>query len=111
MPGRVMLGLAPGKRNRSEFETQGLADGPFLSLGRVIIGIVSGLVVFGAGYDIRHPGGFLTDCDKPHINQCQPSPGSGVPMSIWIALAALAAVSIIAWPYLKSAVRMARHRT
>jgi hypothetical protein len=38
-------------------------------------------------------------------------PAPGKRMSIWIALAALAAVSIIAWPYLKSAVRMARHRT
>jgi len=111
MPGRVMLGLAPGKRNRSEFETEGLADGPFLSLGRVVIGIVSGLAVFGVGYDIRHPGGFLTYCDNPHSSRCQPPPGSGVPMSIWIGLAALTAVSIIAWPYLKYAVGMARHQT
>jgi hypothetical protein len=111
MPGRVMLGLAPGKRNRAEFGTQGLADGPFLSLARVIIGIVSGLVVFGAGFDLNHPGGILTDCGKPYSNRCQPPPGSGVPMSIWIALAALTAAIIIAWPFLMYAVKMARHRT
>jgi hypothetical protein len=111
MPGRVMLGLAPGKRNRAEFETQGLDDGPFLSLARVIIGIVAGLLVVGIGYDIRHPGGFLTDCPGPHSLRCQPVPGSGVPMVNWVALALLTASIIIAWPFLKYAVKMVRHRT
>jgi len=106
-----MLGLAPGKRNRAEFETQGLDDGPFLGLARVIIGILAGLVVFGIGYDIRHPGGLLTDCQKPHGANCPPLPGSGVPMVNWIALALLVTAIIIAWPFLKYAVKMVRHQT
>lgn len=111
MPGRVMLGLAPGKRNRAEFETQGLDDGPFLSLARVMIGIVAGLVVFGFGYDIRHPGGLVSYCAMPQSRRCQPPPASGVPMSIWIALALFTAAIIIAWPFLKYAVNMVRHGT
>jgi hypothetical protein len=110
MPGRVMFGLAPGKRNRAEFEAQGLADGPFLSLARVIIGIGSGLFVFGFGYDLHHPGGLLGYCAMPRSRRCQPPLGSRVPMLIWIALAALTAAIIITWPYLKYAVKTVRHR-
>jgi hypothetical protein len=105
-----MLGLAPGKRNRAEFETQALADGPLLSLARVAIAIVAGLVVFGFGYDIGHPGGLVSYCAMPHSHRCQPPPGSGVPMSMWIALALLTFAIIIAWPILMYAVKMVRHQ-
>src|SRR5262249_25508758 len=97
IPGRVRLGLAPGRRNGAECETQGAEDARCRGLARVIMGILAGLVVFGSGYDIRHPGGLQTDCQKPHGANCPPLPGSGVPMVNWIALALLATAIIIAW--------------
>jgi hypothetical protein len=106
MPGRTFIGLDPRERNRAEFETAGLSDGPFLSLARVVIGIVAGLIVVGVGYDLHHPGGFLTDCQNGSP-KCDVPPGSTVPMSVWLGLAVLVAAVIIAWPYLKYALKMA----
>jgi len=110
MPGRTFIGLDPGERNRAEFETAGLSDGPFLSLARVVIGIIGGLIVAGVGYDLHHPGGFLTDCQKAHPGNCAVPPGGSVAMSLWLGLAVLAAAVIIAWPYLKYALKMALGR-
>ena len=111
MPGRTFIGLDPRERNRAEFETAGLADGPFLSLARVVIGIVAGLIVAGVGYDLHHPGGLLSDCQKADPNNCALPPGGSVAMSLWLGLAVLATAVIIAWPYLKYALKMALGRT
>lgn len=108
MPGRTFIGLDPSERNRAEFETAGLADGAFVSLPRVVIGIVVGLIVAGVGYDLHHPGGLLSDCQKAHPNNCALPPGGSVAMSLWLGLALLATAFIIAWPYLKYASKMAR---
>jgi hypothetical protein len=106
MPGRTFIGLDPRERNRAEFETAGLSDGPFLSLARVVIGIVVGLIVAGVGYDLHHPGGILTNCQTAHQGDCAVSAG-GIAMSLWLGLAVLAGAVIIAWPYLKYALKMA----
>ena len=110
MPGRTFIGLDPGERNRAEFETAGLADGPFLSLARVVIGIVVGLIVAGIGYDLHHPGGLLTDCQQSYVQDCAGPHRGGTPMSIWVGVAVLATAFIIAWPYLKYALKMALGR-
>ena len=110
MPGRAFIGLDPSERNRAEFETAGLADGPFLSLARVVIGIVVGLIVAGVGYDLHHPGGLLSDCPNAHATNCALPPGGHVAMSLWLGLAVLATAIIIAWPYLKYALKMALGR-
>src|SRR6476646_10065053 len=110
MPGRTFIGLDPSERNRAEFETAGLADGPFLSLARVVIGIVVGLIVAGVGYDLRHPGGLLSDCQKAHPSDCALPPGGSIAMSLWLGLAVLAAAVVIAWPFLKYALKMALGR-
>ena len=110
MPGPMLIGLDPSKRNRSEFETAGLADGPFLSLARVVIGIVVGLIVAGVGYGLHHPGGLMSDCQKAHPNNCALPPGGSVAMPLWLGLAVLVAAVIIAWPYLKYALKMALGR-
>ena len=110
MPGPILVGLDPRKRNRSEFQTAGLADGPFLSLARVVIGIVVGLIVAGVGYALHHPGGLLSDCQRAHPNNCALPPGGSVAMSLWLGLAVLATAVIIAWPYLKYALNLALGR-
>src|SRR3954465_11421367 len=111
MPGRTFIGLDPRERNGAEFETAGLSDGPFLSLARVVIGIVVGLGVAGMGYDLRHPEGILTNCQTAYQGaDCAVSPG-GIAMSLWLGLAVLAIAVIIAWPYLKYALKMALGRT
>ena len=112
MPGPILIGLDPRKRNRAEFATAGLADGPFLSLARVVIGIVVGLMVAGVGYELRQPGGLLSDCPKAHPNlkNCAVPPGGSVAMSLWLGLAVLATAIIIAWPYIKYALKMALGR-
>src|SRR3954449_2521724 len=86
MPGRTFIGLDPRERNGAEFETAGLSDGPFLSLARVVIGIVVGLGVAGMGYDLRHPEGILTNCQTAYQGaDCAVSPG-GIAMSLCLAL-------------------------
>ncbi len=86
MPGRTFIGLDPRERNRAEFETAGLADGPFLSLARVVIGIVVGLIVAGVGYDLHHPGGLLSDCQKADPNNCALPPGAASQCPCGLAL-------------------------
>jgi hypothetical protein len=106
-----LFGLDPRERNRAEFEAAGLDDGPFLSLARVVIGIAVGLIVAGVGYELRQPGGLLTDCEKAHPSNCAVPPGGSVAMSVWIGLAVLATAIIIAWPYLKYALKLAFDRS
>ena len=111
MPGHPFIGFAPDERSRAEFETPGLADGPFLSLARVVIGIGSGLIVAGVGYDLHHPGGVLSDCPTVHPSHCALPPGATIAMSVWVGLAVLTTAVIIAWPYLKYALKMALRRS
>ena len=79
-------------------------------LSRVVIGIIVGLIVAGVGYDLHHPGGLLSDCQKADPNNCALPPGGSVAMSLWLGLAVLATAVIIAWPYLKYALKMALGR-
>ena len=105
MPGRPMVGLSPDEKHPAEFRTKRLRDDPQISLERVLIGVLLGLIVLGTGYYLRSDLGRSSGCNDPNPRNCSPPIGRDVPMIVWLSVAALVITLVIAWPYLAAEAR------
>ena len=109
MPGRAFVGLTPEEKHPAEFRPERLPDEPSISLGRVVVGVVTGLILFGFGTSLHTEKLRISVCNKvgalKHPAGCARPLGSGVPVIVWLSVAALVTTVLIAWPYLRSGIR------
>jgi hypothetical protein len=108
VPGRAFVGLDPNEKHPEQFHPGRVDEGPSLTLGRSIVGVLLGLAVIGAGYAFHTPGGFLSDCQKPHAAACQHQLGSGISMYVYVGVGVIVALVVVLWPYLRAGLKRRR---
>jgi hypothetical protein len=111
MAGRAFVGLSPEEKHKGQFRPAPLPAEPGVSVSRVVVGVALGSIVLALGYhvhSIRQPRKACVG-DLFGRDRCPPT-GSGVPMVVWMGVAALIVTVVIAWPYLTFAARLWIHR-
>ena len=111
MAGRLFIGLSSREKYPGQFRPAPLPDQPSLSLGRVVVGLALGLLVFAFGLYLRSTKPVGCPVHVRHGGRIVCSPlGSGVSMRVWLSIAVLVAAIVIAWPYLTFGAKLWRHR-
>jgi hypothetical protein len=94
------MSLSPYERHPSQFKTSELREPPKLSGERVIVATAIALAILAFGIALH-----LTGQSKPacytDLNSCPPPAGSSTPLLVWVVVAILVGVLVVAWPWIR----------
>jgi len=96
------MSLSPYEQHPSQFKTPELREPPRLSLERVIVALAVALAILAFGLALRLTGRTKPAClngDLP--SSCPPPAGSSIPLLVWVVVAILVGVLVLAWPWIK----------